>query len=171
MYLHYLLIAQSVSVSRSTVGSSAMRTLCPENGVSGNYSGAVRFAGQFPESGLSRPYWHPRPVRLNFRIVRHPKGISRFRWQCAPGKPVTSRGRSSPLAKARVGLERAQTSFSGETVQTGDKGTVRARTLPGRLYLYFDCPRVGRAGFTALATRRTSSFVNTAKRKGCDSRK
>ena len=68
---------------------------------------------------------------------------------------------------------RAQTSLSGETVQTGDKGTARARcdTLSGRLYLFFECLRVGGTGFTALAAERTSSFVNTAKRNGCDSRK
>jgi hypothetical protein len=42
-------------------------------------------------------------------------------------------------------------------------------TLSGRLYLYFEC--VGVAGFSALAAERTSSFVNTAKRNGCDSRK
>jgi hypothetical protein len=41
----------------------------------------------------------------------------------------------------------------------------------GRLYLYFECLRVGVAGFTALATRHTSSFVNTEKRNGCASRK
>ena len=44
-------------------------------------------------------------------------------------------------------------------------------TLPSRLYLCFECLRVGVAGFTALAARRTSSFVNTARRNGCDSRK
>ena len=44
-------------------------------------------------------------------------------------------------------------------------------TLAGRLYLYFECLRVGVAGFAALARERTSSFVNTAKRNGCDSRK
>ena len=36
---------------------------------------------------------------------------------------------------------------------------------------YFECLRVGVAGFSALAAERTSSFVNTAKRNGCDSRK
>ena len=43
--------------------------------------------------------------------------------------------------------------------------------LPGRLYLYFECLGVGVAGFTAFAAQRTSSFVNAAKRNGCDSRK
>jgi hypothetical protein len=40
-----------------------------------------------------------------------------------------------------------------------------------RLYLYFKCLRVGVTGFATSAARRTSSLVNTAKRKGCDSRK
>ena len=81
--------------------------------------------------------------------------------------------RAFRVANARVELERAQRSLSGETVQTGDKGTSSARcdTLPGRLYLYFECLWVGVAGFSALAAERTSSFVNTAKRNGCDSRK
>ncbi len=76
------------------------------------------------------------------------------------------------VVNAGVELERAQTRLSGETVRTGDKGTARARLRHvARLYLYFECLRVGVVGFTASAARRTSSFVNTAKRNGCDSRK
>ena len=44
-------------------------------------------------------------------------------------------------------------------------------TLSGRRYLYFERLGVGIAGFSALAAERTSSFVYTAKRNGCDSRK
>jgi hypothetical protein len=36
---------------------------------------------------------------------------------------------------------------------------------------YFECLGGGGAGFSALAAERTSSFVNTAKRNGCNSRK
>ena len=36
---------------------------------------------------------------------------------------------------------------------------------------YLECLRVGVAGFSALAAERTSPFVNTEKRNGCDSRK
>jgi hypothetical protein len=52
-----------------------------------------------------------------------------------------------------------------------DLPALGCNTLSGRLYLYFECPGVGVAVFSALAARRTSSFVNTAKRNGCDSRK
>jgi hypothetical protein len=77
------------------------------------------------------------------------------------------------VANACADLERAQRSLSGETVQTGDKETARARLTrcQGRLYLYFECLGVGVAGFSALAAERTSSFVNTARRNGSDSRK
>ena len=54
---------------------------------------------------------------------------------------------------------------------TRDLPALGCDTLSGRLYLYFECLRVGVAGFSALAAERTSSFVNTAKRNGCDSRK
>ena len=54
---------------------------------------------------------------------------------------------------------------------TRDLAALGRDTLSGRLYLYFECPGVGVAFFSALAARRTSSFVNTAKRNGCDSRK
>ena len=81
--------------------------------------------------------------------------------------------RAFRVANARVELERAQTSLSGEPCElvTRELPALGCDTLPGRLYLYFECMRVGVAGFNALAAERTSSFVNTAKRKGCDSRK
>ena len=47
----------------------------------------------------------------------------------------------------------------------------RCDTLSARLYLYVERLGVGVTGFAVLAARRTSSFVNTAKRNGCDSRK
>ncbi len=59
----------------------------------------------------------------------------------------------------------------GFTFQEKPRSTESAASSLGRLYLYFVCPRVGGTGFAASAARRTSSFVKTAKRNGCDSRK
>ena len=77
------------------------------------------------------------------------------------------------VANARVELERAQTRLSGKPRErvTRELPALGCNTLSGRLYLCCECPWVGVAGFIALAARRTSSFVNTAKRNGCDSRK
>jgi len=50
-------------------------------------------------------------------------------------------------------------------------GSWSAMRSSGRLYSYFECVGDVIVGFSALATERTSSFVNTAKKNGCDSRK
>ena len=88
---------------------------------------------------------------------------------------ISSFSTSTPfrVANARVELERAQTNFSGKPckLMTRDLPALGCDTLSGRLYLYFECLGVGVAGLSALAAERTSSFVNTAKWNGCDSRK
>jgi hypothetical protein len=73
----------------------------------------------------------------------------------------------------RVELERAQQASRGRPCELvrRELPTLSCDTLSGRLYFYFECLRVGVSGFTALVARRTSSFVNTAKMNGCDSRK
>ena len=77
------------------------------------------------------------------------------------------------VAKARVELGRRKQTSRGKPCKlvTGELPALGCDTLPGRLYLCFEFLRVGVAGFTALAGDRTSSFVNTAKTNGCDSRK
>jgi hypothetical protein len=60
--------------------------------------------------------------------------------------------------------------LAGHPKESADR-EAPGNTLSGLLYLYFECLGVGVAGFSALAAERTSSFVNTAKRNGCDSRK
>ena len=87
--------------------------------------------------------------RIPWEKVQLLRSRPRLRWS---GRRLASRGKPCELV-------------------TRELPALGCDTLSGRLYLYFECLGVGVAGFSALAAERTSSFVNTAKRNGCDSRK